>query len=479
MAPKLKFKVKEYKPPSDAVFLVVVNPWGQDGITHKTSQTGFHNNLGAWLEIASGMRPTALYYQGTHAEVIVEFPIGVPLEKLLGDHLLEDIFAIPSLPGASSIYPYNFKNQGHPERKQWVEALFTYQVIPRDFPIRQPYPPPHRPLSKPVTHHSGILASIPEDHWANVEGLRGQWQEAVRREREEQEERMRKEKVEREERARREKQERERQAEDFLRGVQEEAEQREREERERKEREEAERRVSTRLFDFDLLASDEFGANFSARRMDEFQNYERPAQLNGAPVQVKSEPGVKRDPYEEEEEYARNLWPTPTEDNEDVKPNLAELDRAIKGEPDVKQEEGVVKQEEGSVIGVTSGVGKGGVSDEWRALYSRLEMPSTAGNGGAASGARVQQEGRDAFVKEESRDTFIKEEMRDHSIKEERRADPDLARAFASLPPDLRDGRYSTDSRSSSVGVKQEYASSSRAVKDEQREWRGEKNDSS
>ena len=31
----------------------------------------------------------------------------------------------------------------------------------------------------------------------------------------------------------------------------------------------------------------------------EFQNYERPAQLNGAPVQVKSEPGVKRDPYEE------------------------------------------------------------------------------------------------------------------------------------------------------------------------------------
>ena len=151
---------------------------------------------------------------------------------------------------------------------EWVEALFTYQVIPRDFPIRQPYPPPHRPLSKPVTHHSGILASIPEDHWANVERLRGQWQEAVRREREEQEERMRKEKVEREERARREKQERERQAEDFLRGVQEEAEQREREERERKEREEAERRVSARLFDFNLLASDEFGANFSARKMD-------------------------------------------------------------------------------------------------------------------------------------------------------------------------------------------------------------------
>ncbi|KAL1685990.1 hypothetical protein GGG16DRAFT_65143 [Schizophyllum commune] len=472
MAPKLKFKVKEYKPPSDAVFLVVVNPWGQDGITHKTSQTGFHNNLGAWLEIASGMRPTALYYQGTHAEVIVEFPIGVPLEKLLGDHLLEEIFAIPGLPGASSIYPYNFKNQGHPERKQWVEALFIYQVIPRDFPIRQPYPPPHRPLSKPVTHHSGILASIPEDHWANVEGLRGQWQEAVRRERAEQEERMRREKAEREERARREKKERERQAEDFLRGVQEEAEQREREERERKEREEAERRVSSRLFDFDLLAL------VRNDMRQEFQNYERPAQLNGVPVQVKSEPGVKRDPYEEEDEYARNLWPTPTEDNEDVKPNLAELDRAIKGEPDVKQEEGVVKQEEGSVIGVTSGVGEGGVSDEWRALYSRLEMPSTAGNGGAASGARVQEEGRDALVKEERRDTFIKEEMRDHSIKEERRPDPDIARAFASLPPDLRDGRYSTDSRSSSVGVKQEYASSSRAVKDEQREWRGEKNDS-
>ena len=105
-------------------------------------------------------------------------------------------------------------------------------------------------------------------------------------------------------------------------------------------------------------------------------------------------------------------------------------------------------------------------------------MPTTAGNGGAASGARVQEEGRDGLVKEERRDTFIKEEMRDHSIKEERRPDPDLASAFASLPLDLRDGRYSTDSRSSSVGVKQEYASSSRAAKDEQREWRGEKNDS-
>ncbi|KAL1703976.1 hypothetical protein EV121DRAFT_206768 [Schizophyllum commune] len=473
MAPKVKFKVKEYKPPSDAVFLVVVNPWGQDGITHKTSQTGFHNNLGAWLEIASGMRPTALYYQGTHAEVIVEFPIGVPLEKILGDHLLEEIFAIPGLPGASSIYPYNFKNQGHPERKQWVEALFTYQVIPRDFPIRQPYPPPHRPLSKPVTHHSGILASIPEDHWANVEGLRGQWQEAVRRERAEQEERMRREKAEREERIRREREERERQAEEFLRGVQEEAEQQEREEKERREREEAERRVSS------LLSMQRLVRPRTNAYRQEFQNYERPAQLNGAaqPVQVKSEPDVKRDPYEEEDEYARNLWPTPTKDNEDVKPNLAELDRAIKGEPDVKQEEGVVKQEEGSVIGVNSGVGEGGVSDEWRALYSGLEMPSASGQGSGASISRMKQGGHDAFVKEERRDGSFQSERRPF-VKEERRPDPDFARAFASLPPDLRDGRYSTDSRSSSVGVKQEYAASSRAVQDEQREWRGENNDS-
>ena len=51
----------------------MVNPWGQDGITHKTSQTGFHNNLGAWLEIASGMRPTALYYQGTVRLLFIYF----------------------------------------------------------------------------------------------------------------------------------------------------------------------------------------------------------------------------------------------------------------------------------------------------------------------------------------------------------------------------------------------------------------------
>ncbi|KAL1658726.1 hypothetical protein GGF50DRAFT_108330 [Schizophyllum commune] len=449
MAPKLKFKVKEYKPPSDAVFLVVVNPWGQDGITHKTSQTGFHNNLGAWLEIASGMRPTALYYQGTHAEVIVELPISVPLGKLMGDHLLEEIFDIPGLPGASSIYPYNFKNQGHPERKQWVEALFTYQAIPRDFPIRQPYPPPHRPLSKPVTHHSGILASIPEEHWARLEGARKEWVEAVRREREEREERIRRQNAEREARAKREKEERERQAEEFLRGVQEEAEQREREEKERREMEEAE------------------------RRRQEFQNYERPAQLSGAPanqpppVQVKSEPGVKRDPYEEEDEYARNLWPTPTEDNEDVKPNLAELDRAIKGEPDVKQEEGLIKQEERG-----TSMADGGVSDEWRALYSGLEMPSAPSQGVEASVSRGKEEGRDTFVKEERLDGSFQSE-RSPFVKEERRPDPDLARAFASLPPDLRDGRYSSDSHASSAGVKQEYGAPSRSVKEEPREWRG------
>ncbi|KAL1671412.1 hypothetical protein EV122DRAFT_226627 [Schizophyllum commune] len=472
MAPKLKFKVKEYKPPSDAVFLVVVNPWGQDGITHKTSQTGFHNNLGAWLEIASGMRPTALYYQGTHAEVIVEFPISVPLEKLLGDHLLEEIFDIPGLPGASFIYPYNFKNQGHPERKQWVEALFTYQAIPRDFPIRQPYPPPHRPLSKPVTHHSGILTSIPEEHWARVERARKEWEEAVKRERAEREERMRKERAEREEEMKREKEERERQAEDFLRGVREEAEQREREERERREMEEAERRVSVRLVPIVALRHAELDA--LARSRQEFQHYERPAQLNGAPAnqpppaQVKSEPGVKRDPYEEEDEYARNLWPTPTEDNEDVKPNLAELDRAIKGEPDVKQEEGFIKQEERG-----TSMADGGVSDEWRALYSGLEMPSAPSQGGEASGFRVKQEGQDTFVKEERRDGSFQSE-RSPFIKEERRPDPDLARAFASLPPDLRDGRYSSDSRTSSAGVKQEYGAPSRSVKEEPREWGGE-----
>ncbi|KAL1712457.1 hypothetical protein EV715DRAFT_259489, partial [Schizophyllum commune] len=447
---------QEYKPPSDAVFLVVVNPWGQDGITHKTSQTGFHNNLGAWLEIASGMRPTALYYQGTHAEVIVEFPISVPLEKLLGDHLLEEIFDIPGLPGASFIYPYNFKNQGHPERKQWVEALFTYQAIPRDFPIRQPYPPPHRPLSKPVTHHSGILAGIPEEHWVRVERARKEWEEAVKREQAEREERMRKERAEREEEMKREKEERARQAEEFLRGVQEEAEQREREERERRETEEAE------------------------RRRQEFQHYERPAQLNGAPAnqpppaQVKSEPGVKRDPYEEEDEYARNLWPTPTEDNEDVKPNLAELDRAIKDEPNVKQEEGFIKQEEGLVKQEERGTSTadGGVSDEWRALYSGLEMPSAPGQGGEASGSRVKQEGQDACVKEERRDGFFQTE-RGPFVKEERRPDPELARAFASLPPDLRDGRYSSDSRASSAGVKQEYGAPSRSVKEEPRNWGG------
>ena len=45
----------------------------------------------------------------------------------------------------------------------------------------------------------------------------------------------------------------------------------------------------------------------------EFQHYERPAQLNGAPAnqpppaQVKSEPGVKRDPYEEGKSGVRLL----------------------------------------------------------------------------------------------------------------------------------------------------------------------------
>ncbi|KAL1739264.1 hypothetical protein HDZ31DRAFT_69121, partial [Schizophyllum fasciatum] len=115
MAPKYKFrKPKTYKPPKDAAFVVVVNPWGQDGLTRTTSQRGFHNNLGAWLEIACGTRPACVYFQGTHAEVIVEFPAGVPLERLLGDHHLDEVLG---LSGISSIYPYNFVAHGHPENK--------------------------------------------------------------------------------------------------------------------------------------------------------------------------------------------------------------------------------------------------------------------------------------------------------------------------------------------------------------------------
>ncbi|KAL1740473.1 hypothetical protein HDZ31DRAFT_76865, partial [Schizophyllum fasciatum] len=94
------------------------------------------------------------------------------------------------------------------------------------------------------------------------------------------------------------------------------------------------------------------------------------------------------------DEYARNLWPTPTEDNEDVKPNIAELDRAIKGEPadghvSIKREGrdetvlATVKQEPDR-----SGEGNGAVSDEWRQMFSGLEMAQQD----VKSGARVKEE---------------------------------------------------------------------------------------
>ncbi|TRM55651.1 hypothetical protein BD626DRAFT_523520 [Schizophyllum amplum] len=361
MAPK--FKRKEYKVPKNAVFLVVVNPWGQDGIDRTTSQRGFHNNLGAWLEIACGSRPTCVYYQGTHAEVIVEFGKDVNLNKLLGDHALEDVFGAPGLPGASSIYPYNYKMNGNPQNKQWAEALFDYRDIPAEFPVRRRYPLPRRPEARPKTHHSGILGSIPDDHWDRVDGLR------------------------------------------------------------------REQRSPTPPLPPPLppVPPPPPATNFLP--------YERPVQLAAASikeeepvVQVKAELGVKRDPYEEDDDYARNLWPAPTTDEEDVKP-------IIKAEPDSNY---IVKEEDagGSCLpGVKREDDGGRVSAQWQQMFNGLELPRPPTDDVKPVQAVKSEEAGVNF------NQHVKTEHLDDTSEDAGRL---LEEVFSQLPEHIRTGQYAS-----------------------------------
>ncbi|KAJ2917689.1 hypothetical protein MD484_g2691, partial [Candolleomyces efflorescens] len=142
---KKGFKVKTYEVP-DEKFVVVVNAWGKTGDRQK-----YTNAVGAWFEIMlrkvcpkQKLQLNCIYYQSTHDILIVELPQAVSsLESLLGAHPYGSFLTIdPTSTEFAYIYEYNFRLFNHPENTNWHASMPSYREIPRNLPVRDPYPLP-------------------------------------------------------------------------------------------------------------------------------------------------------------------------------------------------------------------------------------------------------------------------------------------------------------------------------------------------
>lgn len=159
-----------YKVPSDSKFLVVIKPWGLEKANGREEfDDDSVRDINAWFEIMlrnhapKGTRPKCVYFQRSNlARVIVELPSYVNLSLLLGAHyrpdflderLLADRKRDPPKNETTYIYEYDFRNQNHPDRRGFTSAFWTYEKVgpdgftrvpclPRDFPVRSPYPRP-------------------------------------------------------------------------------------------------------------------------------------------------------------------------------------------------------------------------------------------------------------------------------------------------------------------------------------------------
>ncbi|KAF9444114.1 hypothetical protein P691DRAFT_787144 [Macrolepiota fuliginosa MF-IS2] len=142
-----KSQPKRYPTPTDK-YLIVTDPWG--GVPLKTSD--FFNNVTAWFEIMlkpkyPGARPSAIFYQFTNKNIIVEIPDNIDVEPYLGTHYWSSFLLPPHCyeVGARASYIYEFETRFFPTpaaQGGWTAGYAQYTRIRPDFFVREPYPAP-------------------------------------------------------------------------------------------------------------------------------------------------------------------------------------------------------------------------------------------------------------------------------------------------------------------------------------------------
>ncbi|KAG0708569.1 hypothetical protein DFH29DRAFT_890899 [Suillus ampliporus] len=168
-----------------AEYVVVTSPWGMNRDSKNRVARDF-NRLAAWIQHIlqdKGVDATVecIFRMGTRDEVIVQFPYGTDIQPLLGEHKWAIISkkwdGHPNDGRASSLFEYNFRNNGDPSNHNWAEE-YPSPLPPGSVPAKSPYPepgwaeppssirslvlpvPPRSPLPVPEAEPTAI--SVPE-----------------------------------------------------------------------------------------------------------------------------------------------------------------------------------------------------------------------------------------------------------------------------------------------------------------------------
>ncbi|KAL4068799.1 hypothetical protein V8B97DRAFT_1872727 [Scleroderma yunnanense] len=178
MPKKSKTGGPPYIEPPLATYIVVVKPWSVASSPMTRKQVDY-DRIATWVvyvlsEAANRDKPIptaeCVYRMRTRDEVIVQLPLGTSISFLLGQHYWADFVkgwqGSPSAQQATSVFEYNWRNNGDPANHNWEE--FFPDIFPLDsVPIVSPYPPPSW-VKVPVTLTSFVLPipnlPIPSQH---------------------------------------------------------------------------------------------------------------------------------------------------------------------------------------------------------------------------------------------------------------------------------------------------------------------------
>ncbi|KAG1737856.1 uncharacterized protein EDB91DRAFT_1249531 [Suillus paluster] len=132
-----------------AEYVVVSCPWGMNRVTKNRVAQDF-DRLAAWIQYVlqdKGVDATVecIFQMGTRDEVIVQLPLGADIQPLLGEHKWAIISkkwdGDPNDGRASSLFEYNFRNNGDPSNHNWAEE-YPSPLPPGSVPAKSPYPEP-------------------------------------------------------------------------------------------------------------------------------------------------------------------------------------------------------------------------------------------------------------------------------------------------------------------------------------------------
>ncbi|EKM75966.1 hypothetical protein AGABI1DRAFT_131686 [Agaricus bisporus var. burnettii JB137-S8] len=167
-----KSQPKRYPTPSDK-YLIVTDPWG--GIP--VSEPNFFNNVTAWFEIMfrpkyPGLRPSAIFYQWTNKNIIVEIPDQIDVEPYLGAHYWSTFLVPPHCynVGTRASFIYEFETRFFPipvNQGGWIPGYAQYNKVRDKFDVKEPYPDPlpapnsTLPFAKRLPLHKVVAANQP------------------------------------------------------------------------------------------------------------------------------------------------------------------------------------------------------------------------------------------------------------------------------------------------------------------------------